>query len=748
MKERSMEPRRAELTDYHEIRSAVSTALQSGDLSKAKMVLEGTVKHADSTRSASENLFVYRSLGNLYGEIGMDDEALRSFVTAYASDSRDLDTLKALATVMLEGAESEDTLEVMTRLLVFHRYALRPSMVARIYVSIAGYHKTSGNLERARTSYEKALEVRPGDMGIINALLGVAEESGDDQAVLAVREKLLTTLTNAESRAAVLVAIGDDYIKKFDDANRAIDAFERALAECATSQPALLRVADLSIRQEDWSRAVRSLITLGDVADEADAKVKYLSKAAVVYRDKLGEHTRAIQVYNKILDIDPLQLDSFKAIARLLLDMEDWTSLEANYENMIARQKALESVQTNVLVVLYRNLGELQLKQLNSAKRAAISYQEASDLLPDDLGFHQILADLYALDDETLALAIDQHRQILRLAPDRLESVDALANLYRKMESFDRSLCVFRVLDTLGRAGEEGGRIVERYRSPRAPKVEGAFTDEIWNSYLRPDFLEPSLLHLFRLTQSALVERFAHDLEHYGLREKDARLNLDEPSFFSKTYQSVIKILGLGSVPAVYRSEKAKGMRNAYLFPSAFLIGNDLLSGRSEKEVAFVCAKALTLFRPEFFLTQFGGVKVLEGLLYTIFKTFRPDLNVDLSKNMQRISKDMGKKLKLDEQALLRTIVDARIESGANLDIKLYVEAAEDTANRVGLLFCDDPAMVQRLLEEEENSISNRSVGERLGSLLMWGISDQFMELREKLNLAIETWNGPPMSSG
>ncbi|PIY27125.1 MAG: hypothetical protein COZ11_00850, partial [Deltaproteobacteria bacterium CG_4_10_14_3_um_filter_51_14] len=169
---------------------------------------------------------------------------------------------------------------------------------------------------------------------------------------------------------------------------------------------------------------------------------------------------------------------------------------------------------------------------------------------------------------------------------------------------------------------------------------------------------------------------------------------------------------------------------------------------RSEKEVAFVCAKALTLFRPEFFLTQFGGVKVLEGLLYTIFKTFRPDLNVDLSKNMQRISKDMGKKLKLDEQALLRTIVDARIESGANLDIKLYVEAAEDTANRVGLLFCDDPAMVQRLLEEEENSISNRSVGERLGSLLMWGISDQFMELREKLNLAIETWNGPPMSSG
>src|SRR5690606_25177918 len=118
-------------------------------------------------------------------------------------------------TLVLDGMGSDHTLPVLTRLLVHHRYELRASFVSRVYKAIADHYQAAGELDAARVAYEKALEARPGDMDIINSLLGIAEESGDDAAVLEVREKLLTTLTNAESRAAVLVAIGDDYIKKF-----------------------------------------------------------------------------------------------------------------------------------------------------------------------------------------------------------------------------------------------------------------------------------------------------------------------------------------------------------------------------------------------------------------------------------------------------------------------------------------------------------------------------------------------------
>src|SRR5690606_37416665 len=130
-----------------------------------------------------------------------------------------------------------------------------------------------------------------------------------------------------------------------------------------------------------------------------------------------------------------------------------------------------------------------------------------------------------------------------------------------------------RVLEALGRADEEGSRIVERYSTHRAPKIEVTFDDAIWSQYLRPDYLDQQICEILRLAQPTLVERFAHDLEHYELREKEARFNLDEPSFFSKIYHAVIKTLNLGSTPNVYVNPKQQGMRNGYLFPSAFLVG-------------------------------------------------------------------------------------------------------------------------------------------------------------------------------
>jgi len=728
---------RAEIVDYHEVRDVVETALESGDLARVKDTLEPLTEQDDRTRTASQNLFVYSTLGQLYEEIQMDQEALNAYVKAYEHDNRDRSALIALSRAMFDNPEADQTLTVMTRLLVHHRYSLNAPMVARVYSTIAAHHQATGDLEKARTAYEKALEVTPGDMDLINALLGVAEESGDSEAVQAVRERLLTSLTNPESRAAVLVAIGDDYLEKLDDLPKAVEAYERALAECSTSIPALSRIADLSEQQGEWQRAVRALQTLGEVDHTAEDKVEHLDRAATIYREQMNASALAIQVYNKILDIAPTELDSFKTIARMLMDEEDWEQLEENYVRMIERQKEVRGDQ-NVLVVLYRNLGELRLDQLDNPEAAAEAFQAASDLVPDEMQFHETLAELYARNDETLEKAVREHREILRLAPDRLDSVDALATLYRRLERFDDSLCIFRVMDALDRADEEGKRIVERFSTHRAAEVDTVFDDEIWKEFIYPEFLVQDIAEVFALAQPALLELFAHDLEHYDLREKDARFDLESPSFFSKTYKRIVKSLGQRELPAVYIDPSLSTMRNGYLYPPAFLVGKGMLSNREEREIAFVIAKQLTLFRPEFFLTEFGGLKVLEGVLYTIFKTFKPELNVEMSKNMQRIAKHLNKKLPEAARTKLEALISRILEEGTAINLKLYIEAAEDAANRAGFIFCDDLPTVRSLLSEEEKPLGNRDVGNRFGSLLMWAISEEYMELRRRLGVDID----------
>lgn len=727
---------RAEIVDYAVVREEIRLSLETGNLARVKARLEPLAEQPDATRSASENLLLYSTLGRVYDEVEMADEALHAFQVAYSHDTRDLHALEALAREIMVAPESDATLPVLNRLLVFHRYELRPSAVARIYDAIARHHQSGGDLDAARTAYEKALEATPGDMAVINALLSVAQEAGDSEAVQAVRERLLTSLTNAESRAAVLVAIGDDYLAKLNDPVRAIDAWERALAECATSVPALTRIADLAVGNEEWTRAVRALQTLGEVEEGVEERVVALDRAATIYREQLDSSAMAIAVYNKILDLQPSAFEAFKIIAQLLEAEGDHGALEQNYVRMLERQKASHAG-PEVLEVLYRALGQLRAEQLGDVRGAAEALQAASDLVPDELSYHVVLSELYSQLDDLLDNAVHEHREILRLAPDRLESVDALATLYRRLERFDESLCVFRVLEALGRSGDEGRRIVERYSTHRAAKLEGVLDSEVWEQALYPDFLERSVGGILALAQPALLELFAHDLEHYGLREKDARFDLNDDTFFGRIYKSVIKTVGTPEMPPVYVDKSRTGMRNAYLYPSAMLIGSDLLSGRQEREIAFIAAKAMTLYRPEFFLTQFGGHGVLEGVMYTIFKTFRPDLNIEMSKNMQRISKDLEKKLKLDAQKQIKVLIDHILDSGVAVNLKLFIEGAEDTANRAALLLCDDLPTARTLLEQETEPLGKRDANERFGSLLMWTLSDSYMALRKRLGLSI-----------
>ena len=65
------------------------------------------------------------------------------------------------------------------------------------------------------------------------------------------------------------------------------------------------------------------------------------------------------------------------------------------------------------------------------------------------------------------------------------------------------------------------------------------------------------------------------------------------------------------------------------------------------------------------------------------------------------------------------------------------MESVEDFGNRIGLLFCDDPSIIQHLLTEEK-TISTRSAKDRVGSLLLWALSEDYTTLRQKLGISLK----------
>ncbi|MBQ9396162.1 MAG: hypothetical protein IJU23_11710 [Proteobacteria bacterium] len=711
-------------------------ALETGDLDRLEVLLAPWIGEDDRKRSAAENLFLYRTLGTMYKEKGESAEARTAFKQAHSYDARDLESLLYLAEAELskEGSDSNDG--ILMDLLIYHRPELKSSQIMRIYKHFGDVKATRDDLKGARECYEKALEARPGEMDLINALLKVSEASGDEAAILKSRQKLLDSMTSAESRAAVMVTIGDDYLNRKNDEKSALSMYEQALAECASSTAANQRILTIAEKAEDWENCLNTLNNLIKFSNDPDEKCKFILKQAWIFKEKLNNTKYAIQLFNDVLDIQPNQFEVFKGIISILQQQDDFIAIEANYERMIKRHVALEPQNVKFLAMLYKSLGDLRLQKFNNVKRAIEAYKAVSDLYPDNVNFHIILAKLYAVSDETLNEAVHENREILRLAPDHLEAVSSLAKCYRRLERFDESLCTYRVLDVLGKNDEEGKQIVARFADTPVPKLAGVLSAEQWKRII-PKTLDMTLVKILRICTPYMSEKFINTLDKYGLKEKEARIDVSDNSIFANALRNSAKALGFAETPNIYRYEKLRGISNAYLEKRAFLVNSNLLKGRTEKEIAFATTKQLMLLRPEYYLIQLG-LQAMEIIVKIIFKTIDPSANIQLPPSVEPVKKALEKGLTPVERDNVKKLLAEIVSRKSSLNINLFMESVEDFANRVALLFCDDPAVVNKQLMEEGRPISTRSAKARVGSLLVWALSEDFTALRAELGIALK----------
>ena len=85
----------------------------------------------------------------------------------------------------------------------------------------------------------------------------------------------------------------------------------------------------------------------------------------------------------------------------------------------------------------------------------------------------------------------------------------------------------------------------------------------------------------------------------------------------------------------------------------------------------------------------------------------------------------------------MEVLINKMVDDELSIDMNLLVEAMEETANRVALLCCDDLSVVKEGLDEVESE-SNRSIDEKITSLMQWMLTDSYREMREELSLVVE----------
>lgn len=485
---------------------------------------------------------------------------------------------------------------------------------------------------------------------------------------------------------------------------------------------------------KDYDRMVETIQKISDIDERPLAKSKFAYTIAVIKRDQFNDAAAAIEKFDEALDHDPTQLKAFEAINKILTTAKDWRNLEREFRKMLRR--IVGKGNTELEWNLWHNLGVIYRDRMQKFESAAEAFKMASNLKPEMLEEHQILAELYALVPSRIEDAIAEHQYLLKQDPYRVDSYRSLYKLYFDARQYDKAWCLAATLTFLKKADQEQQGFYEQYRVRGIIRPQARLDNERW---IRDLFHPDEDLYVGKIFESmtpALMSMRQLPDKQLGLNKKQQHDPVNSTTAFAKTFGFVGQVLGLPIPRLFLRPDAQTGLVYGLADPPASVAGAALLSGLSPQDLMFVIAKHLAYYRGEHYVrwvlptTDELKAALLAGM--NIVGMGPADKAVAESANQIK-----SRMLPIHVEAL-KAVCKRFVEAGARTDIKKWVQAVEITAVRAGFLMCNDLEISARMIQSEPpTGVGDLQPKEKVKELVLFSVSEQYFRLREALGIQI-----------
>jgi hypothetical protein len=457
-------------------------------------------------------------------------------------------------------------------------------------------------------------------------------------------------------------------------------------------------------------------------------------------------------MFNQALDEYPDSLKPFERIDKIMTAKKDWVNQQRNYRKMIKRlgQEVTPEKKATQLA-LWHGLGEIYRSRLKQYREAAEAFEVCVRLEGDNTSRHQILAELYQLQGpECYDKAIREYRFLIARAKepkDMVPSLKTLRRLYAELGKYDQVWCVASTLAYLKQADAEEMRFFEQYRGKGLARVKARLTEENWQKQLfHADEDRYVSLVLANISQTVIAIR-AQEHKDYGIRRKDRRDLATDQLMFSRVFVYAGQILGVSS-PELYLRQDWAGeiefvsARDKQQLCPALIVGNALLQGKQEKDLAYALGKRLTLLRADHVMRWpriVPQVSELKAFFLAALKLVQPkvpvkaDMEVPVAERVELLRRFLPPQ-HLEQ---LAEVVRRFLESQADVDLHKWAIAVDYTSTRAGFLLCNDLEVAAQQIMAEPIAVGSADPRDKLRDILQWSVSEEYFELRNHLGLAI-----------
>ncbi|MCZ6886138.1 MAG: tetratricopeptide repeat protein [Alphaproteobacteria bacterium] len=269
----------------------------------------------------------------------------------------------------------------------------------------------------AKRSLDRALKIRPRDLGALNALGNVLRALGrQEQAVNSYQ----ATIAESDDHFEALYNLGNTLVElgRFDEA---VEPLARSVAVKPDWTEACLSLANAQTLAGDWEGALASLDRVQGTAAAAD--VDYLRGNVFKQMDRFDE---AVVSYRDAISLRPDFVEALVDLGVCLVALAAYSDAIDCYQTALARMPNSP--------IIFNNMGTAQAA-MGHHEKAVENFRKALAADPGYVEAHFNLAlSLIALGDHEEAIRC--HKQALKIDPEKAKAGNNLAHLFLSLQRF------------------------------------------------------------------------------------------------------------------------------------------------------------------------------------------------------------------------------------------------------------------------------------------------------------------------
>ncbi len=295
---------------------------------------------------------------------------------------------------------------------------------------------------RAFHAYARALRHAPEDERTLAQLYRLAEQSSSWDLLVEAFEQSAPHQEGLDVRRGLLRRAAGVYLERLGDVAPAADRLQEILAFAPEDRESIDDLEGLYTNLQDYEPLARLLRHKATILADLDAQKELLRRAGQIEEEILDNPDAAIETYQAVLALDPIDAHAVERLEQLYLGRERWAELVEVLQ--IKLDLAHDDATRQELLYL---IGALYAQQLEQLQDAIDTYRRVLDIDSAAEGALERLDELYGL--------TAQWEDQLRVLERRVELAQ---------QSDERHQLMYRVGQLLERELMETPRAINVYR--------------------------------------------------------------------------------------------------------------------------------------------------------------------------------------------------------------------------------------------------------------------------------------------